>query len=80
MTDYRTTIRAKVTNVARATSSKYGNPQFRVNMISENGEELEYLTEPDSMLAYGIGNKEYREQFHTFYINRAGRIGGRSGY
>jgi hypothetical protein len=74
------TVRGIVTNVANAVNTREGNPQMRVNITGDNGEEYEFLTAPDSQLAYRIGNPEYRDRAHTFYIDSNGRIGTRAGF
>lgn len=71
------TIRGKVTNLKRLRSSVNGNPRFEVTLTDEDGTTYTTATSPDSMLAYAIENAEYRDEHHTFYVNKLGHIGTR---
>ena len=67
------TITGTVVSTERAGTSSMGNPTYLV-LINTGTTTVALLTESNSGLAYGIGNREYRERAHTFNLNRYGRI------
>lgn len=68
-----------VTSTKPLQRSANGNPRYAVTITDKNGYEWHTSTAPDSMLAYGIQNPEYRDKVHTFYIDENGCIGTRAG-
>ena len=69
-----TTIVGKVTATQRMASSRNGNPRFMITIMTTEGEAVAHSTSPDASIAYGIENREYREQDHEFVINSKGSI------
>jgi len=69
-----TKIVGKITATKRMPSSKESNPRFMITIMTTEGEAIARPTSPNSMLAYGIENREYREQDHEFVINGRGNI------
>lgn len=71
-------IAAIVTHTERVGTSYYGNPQYRVELRDDTAEPGQayssHLTMSNTMLAYAIENREYREHVHIFTLTRAGRI------
>lgn len=51
-----------------------GNPMHKVSIITPDNEIWIKRVSNDAMLSYAIGNAEYRDKWHTFYLTRAGRI------
>lgn len=70
------TITGKVTRVETVGASMYGNPTKRVAIEDEHGDTRTYLTSANAMIAYAIGNAEFRDEPHTFLLTKAGRING----
>jgi hypothetical protein len=55
------TIKARVVDTERKANSYYGNPRYLVTLETADGDIIYACTKVDSMLAYGITNKEYKE-------------------
>lgn len=76
------TITGKVLDTKHVGTSKMGNPSYDVTVRLETidgtpvqGEQdVTIRTQSDSSLAYGITNREYREETHEFALTKAGRI------
>lgn len=67
-------IHAKVERVERLGVTYYGNPMHSVTLrLPDNTTETRRISN-NASLNYAITNPEYREQWHTFYLTRAGRI------
>lgn len=64
------TITGKVVNVIRHGHTYYGNPTMSVQL--DTGET--YRISNNAGLVYGIENREFRDEPHTFALTRAGRI------
>lgn len=68
-------IIGKVTGTKRMRSSKYGNPRFEVTIHTAAGNiDRQFRTQPDSSLAYGIENPEFRNHEHIFVIDGRDQI------
>ena len=80
MTDpFTRSVSGLVTKVERVGTSRNGNPTMRVTLSTPTEGypgTAEFLTQTDSMLAYGIGNSEYRDKPHIFGLTRAHRLNG----
>lgn len=67
-------IHAKVEHVERLGSTIDGNPMHRVMLrLPDNTTDTRRISN-NAMLNYAINNPEYREEWHTFYLTRAGHI------
>jgi len=77
-TDNRFTLSltGRVIDVRTVGHSQYGNPTRAVLIETATGEHVELRTTANSQLAYGIGNSEYRDNWHQFGLTRAGRLNG----
>ena len=64
----------KVTSATRIGTSANGNPTMSVNLVTEHGDTFTVRTSADADIAYGIGNSEYRDAWHTVELSRAGRL------
>ena len=64
----------KVTNTRRVGTSAYGNPTMRADLVTEHGDKFTVRTPTDADIAYGIGNREYRDAWHAVELSRAGRL------
>ena len=64
----------KVTSATRIGTSANGNPTVSVNLVTEHGDTFTLRTSTDADIAYGIGNREYRDAWHAVELSRAGRI------
>ena len=64
----------KVTSTTRIGTSANGNPTVSVNLVTEHGDTFTLRTSTDAGIAYGIGNREYRDAWHAVGLSRAGRI------
>lgn len=62
--------RKRIIGLERVRSSRYGNPRFRV--VFSDGTTA--LTTPDASCAYGIENREYRENDVVVTFNGRGTI------
>lgn len=58
----------------RTGNTRNGNGKFRVTVSSPELGDLVLDTSPDSSVAIGIGNREYRETPHRFILNKRGQI------
>lgn len=68
-----------VISIKHVGTSRNGNPTVRVTLSTATEGfpgVAEFLTTTDSMLAYGIGNAEYRDKPHIFGLTRANRLNG----
>ena len=52
----------------------YGNPIMSI--VLDSHPYREFRISDNSMLVYGIENREYREHSHDFKLTKAGRISG----
>lgn len=68
------TLAAKVVSTRRAGTSYYGNPSYDVTLETRSGDTLTLRTSSNVMFAYACENPEYREEWHTYELTRAGRI------
>lgn len=68
------TLTAKVIDTKRAGTSYYGNPSYDVTLETRAGDTLTLRTSSNVMFAYACENSEYREDWHTYELTRAGRI------
>lgn len=68
------TLTAKVIDTKRAGASDYGNPSYDVTLETLAGDTLTLRTSSNVMFAYACTNPEYREEWHTYELTRAGRI------
>jgi len=68
------TLTAKVINTRHAGTSYYGNPAYDVTLETRCGDTLTLRTSSNVMFAYACTNPEYRDEFHTYELTRAGRI------
>lgn len=68
------TLTAKVLDTSRAGTSYYGNPSYDVTLETRDGDTLTLRTSANVMFAYACTNPEYREEWHTYELTRAGRI------
>lgn len=68
------TLTAKVIDTQRAGTSYYGNPSYDITLETRDGDTLTLRTSANVMFAYACTNPEYREEFHTYELTRAGRI------
>lgn len=64
-----TTFVATITRLERLNSSRNGNPRYRVHTDGPTHD-----TEPDSAIAYGLPNPEFRDVPVTFTVNGRGWI------
>lgn len=64
-----TTFTATITRLERLRSSADGNPRYRVHTDGPTHD-----TAPDSSIAYGLPNPEYRDVPVTFTVNGRGWI------
>ena len=64
----------KVTGATRIGTSANGNPTTSVNLVTERGDTFTLRTPTDAGIAYGIGNREYRDAWHAVELSRAGRL------
>ena len=67
-------LTAKVIDTRRAGTSYYGNPSYDITLETRDGDKLTLRTSSNVMFAYACTNAEYREEFHTYELTRAGRI------
>lgn len=74
---YTQSITGTVSDVRTVGHSLYGNPTKEVTLATTAG-TVTLRTTANSMLAYGIGNPEYRDAAHEFGLTRAGRLNGHS--
>lgn len=87
---YKNQITGKVTELKRLPNSPRSSaPNWQVTILAvENrvnpdagvifvGDDFTARTSIGAMLSYAIGNKEFREEAHTFELTPAGRISGR---
>jgi hypothetical protein len=72
-------VRGRVTATKPMNRSVNGNPRYAVTITDKNGYDWNTSTAVDSMLAFGITNAEYRDNEHSFYIDRNGCIGTTAG-
>lgn len=63
-----------ISTVRRIGNTRNGNGKFRVTIASVNMGDLVMDTAPDSSVAIGVGNSEYRETPHRFILNGRGQI------
>jgi hypothetical protein len=70
------TIVGTIERVERLGTSIYGNPYFRVSIVTETGDVTILRTQIDSSISYAINNTEYRNVLHTFKLTEACRIYG----
>lgn len=68
------TLTAKVTHTEHAGTSYYGNPSYNVTLETRDGDTLTLRTDANVMFAYACTNPEYRDEYHTYELTRAGRI------
>ena len=68
------TIIAKVVDTRHAGTSYYGNPSYDVTLETRAGDTLTLRTSSNVMFAYACANPEYKEEWHTYELTRAGRI------
>lgn len=76
------TITGKVVSTKRAGTSSMGNPSYDVTLsitkIDGTDTAQPYMvtvrTQSNSGLAYGIGNREYKDTDHEYTLSRHGRI------
>ena len=68
------TITAKIIGTKRAGTSYYGNPSYDVTLETREGDVLTLRTSSNVMFAYACTSSEYREEWHTYELTRAGRI------
>jgi hypothetical protein len=69
-----TRIVGKITATERMASSPQANPRFMITIMTTEGEAVAHATSPNAGFAYGIENREYREQDHEYVINYRGNI------
>lgn len=72
---YAQSITGTVSDVRTVGHSLYGNPTKEVTLDTSAGTVI-LRTTGNSMLAYGIGNPEYRDAPHEFGLTRSGRLNG----
>lgn len=70
------TITGTIERVERLGTSIYGNPYFRVSVVTPEGDVTILRTQIDSSINYTISNPEYRDHTHTFKLTAACRIYG----
>lgn len=70
-------IRGRITRVEHLGTSNYGNPYFRVDIETADGETVTLRTKINAMINHEITNPTFREREHTFKLTPAGRISGR---
>lgn len=70
------TIVGTIERVERLGTSMYGNPYFRVGIVTPEGDVTILRTQIDSMINHGIDNPEYKQHTHTFKLTNACRIYG----
>lgn len=76
------TVTGRVIGLKRAGTSVNGNPSYSVTLEvsaidgtpAQSSTPVTVRTMSDAMLAYGIGNAEYRDFEHVYTLTRAGRI------
>lgn len=68
------TLTAKIIDTHRAGTSYYGNPAYDITLETRDGDTLTLRTSSNVMFAYACTNPEYREEWHTYELTRAGRI------
>lgn len=67
-------IIAKVITTKYHGTSTMGNPTYDVTLEEPDGTTGIYRTMSNAGIAYGIENREYREQWHEYELTRAHRI------
>lgn len=67
-------ITAKVIDTRRAGTSYYGNPSYDITLETRDGDTLTLRTSANVMFAYACTNAEYRNDWHSYELTRAGRI------
>lgn len=71
-----TYVSGRVIKTRHHGTTYYGNPMLSI-MLDAYPYEWFRISD-NSMLVYGIENREYREHSHTFDLTKAGRISGRN--
>ena len=64
----------KVTGATHIGMSRNGNPTLSVTLVTKHGDTFTLCTSTDAGIAYGIGNREYRDAWHAVELSRAGRL------
>lgn len=67
-------IIGKVISCKRMMNSKQGNPRYRVVIETPDGLSYDLLTAADHHIGYEIGNVEYRQELHEFWVGPSGTI------
>lgn len=67
------TITGRIVATRHAGTSGMGNPTFDVAIDTGHGVEI-LTTAANAGIAYGIGGRVYRDEPHTFDMNKRGRI------
>lgn len=69
-------ITGTIENVERLGTSMYGNPYFKVAIVTPEGDVTIVRTQIDSSINFAINNPEYKMKVHTFLATTAFRIYG----
>lgn len=69
-------ITGTVERVERLGTSIYGNPYFKVAIVTHEGDVTIVRTQIDSSINYAINNPEFKDKEHTFLATSAFRIYG----
>lgn len=76
------TVTGTVSRVIRHGHTMYGNPTMSVELNvtaidgtpAESSSPVTVRIQDNSGIVYGIENREYREEPHTYELSKAGRI------
>lgn len=71
---HENTVRGKIVGTERLGTSRNGNPYYSVTIQLDSGELQTFRVSIDSACNYGIENREYRDDVHTFHLSKANRI------
>lgn len=69
-----------VERVERLGTSMYGNPYYRVGLVTPEGDVTILRTQIDSGINYAIDNPGYKNEIHVFQLTNACRIYGAHKY
>lgn len=67
-------VKGIVTKTERLINSKDGNPRYRVEVKTDDGEIWTFQTSADSHVGLSIQNSEYRESNHIFVLDHDQQI------
>jgi hypothetical protein len=75
---YTRSVTGKVVAAKRDGSSQYGNPFYLVTIVNTStGYGEIFKTSANVGLSYEITNANFRDEVHTFELNKSWRLSGR---